>query len=274
MSTINPESLTTSVLKKKTMSPLVNEQHPFQLDVAFAQLKRQEVVEKKLVLVTGDSSITTSSSTLLLFSPWLRSILSSLPCSSNHSPTTILIPDISTASLSRIIELVSLGSSSSKCNLKEVIKTVGDARLLNIDISDLVEVAEPEDELKEDKQALRESLRLERVADEEEARLEKVENENEARLSRVENLLQRVRTEMTDGDGANDEITDEETIDKTVEVGRKKIGPKVTASSTTSSTADPNTHECQKCGQHLPEASIDLWEHYTNHYTAAILRFL
>ena len=253
------------------MSPLVNEQHPFQLDVAFAQLKSQEVVEKKLVLVTGDSSITTSSSTLLLFSPWLRSILSSLPCSSNHSPTTILIPDISTASLSRIIELVSLGSSSSKCNLKEVIKTVGDARLLNIDISDLVEVAEPEDELKEDKQALRESLRLERVADEEEERLE---NENEARLSRVENLLQRVRTEVTDGDGANDEITDEETIDKTVEVGRKKIGPKVTASSTTSSTADPNIHECQKCGQHLPEASIDLWEHYTNHYTAAILRFL
>ena len=111
---------------------------------------------------------------------------------------------------------------------------MGDARLLNIDISDLVEVAEPEDELKEDKQALRESLRLERVADEEEARLEKVENENEARFSRVENLLQRVRTEMTDGDGANDEITEEETIDKTVEVGRKKIGPKVTASSTTS----------------------------------------
>ena len=47
---------------------------------------------------------------------------------------------------------------------------MGDARLLNIDISDLVEVAgEPEDNWnkdQEDKQALRESLRLERLADE------------------------------------------------------------------------------------------------------------
>ena len=256
--------------EKKTMLAHVNEQHSFQLDVAFAQLKRQQKEEKKLVLVTGDSSITTSSSTLLLFSPWLRSILSSLPCSSNHnSPTTIIIPDISTASLSRIIDLISLGSSSSKCSLKEVIKTVGDARLLNIDISDLVEVAADLDELKEDKQALRESLRLERAADEEEARLGRAENEKQARLSRVENLLQRVRTELTDGDDANvgAEVRDKEITEKTAETG-----PEIGQSGSTSS-ADPNTHECQKCGQRLPEASIELWEHYTNHYKAAIIRF-
>ena len=225
------------------MSAHVNEQHSFQLDVAFAQLKKQQKEEKKLVLVTGDSSITTSSSTLLLFSPWLRSILSSLPCSSNHnSPTTIIIPDISTASLSRIIDLISLGSSSSKCSLKEVIKTVGDARLLNIDISNLVEVAADLDELKEDKQALRESLRLERAADEEEARLERAENEKQARLSRVENLLQRVRTELTDGDDSNvgAEVRDEEIIDKTAETG-----PNCSRVSTASTiSTDLNTHEC------------------------------
>ena len=130
--------------------------------------------------------------------------------------------------------------------------------------------ASAEDELKEDKQTLRESLRLERVADEEEARLEKVETENQARLSRVENLLQRVRTELTDGDDANDKVTGKETG----EVSPKKIGSKATAVSAVSTTSDPNAHECQKCGQHLPEASIELWEHYTNHYTETILRFL
>ena len=236
----------------------VNELHPFQLDVAFAQLKRQQLEEKELVLVTADSSITTSSSTLLLFSPWLRSILSSIPCSSSNNPATILIPDISTASLKIIIDLISLGSTSSKCKLKEVIRTVGDARLLNIDISNLVEVA-AEEEVKEDKQALRESLRLEKLADEEQARVERVENENQERLSRVENLLQRVSTELTDGDDSNvgTEVADEETTDET--------GPRV--------GVDSNTHECQKCGQLLPEASIEMWEHYTNHYKAAILRF-
>ena len=240
----------------------VNELHPFQLDVAFAQLKRQQLEEKKLVLVTADSSITTSSSTLLLFSPWLRSILSSIPCSSSNNPTTILIPDISTASLKIIIDLISLGSTSSKCKLKEVIRTVGDARLLNIDISNLVEVA-AEEEVKEDKQALRESLRLEKLADEEQARVERVENENQERLSRVENLLQRVRTELTDGDDSNvgTEVADED-----------ETGPRVVIDSNTDGV-NPNTHECQKCGQLLPEASIEMWEHYTNHYKAAILRF-
>ena len=239
----------------------VNELHPFQLDVAFAQLKRQQLEEKKLVLVTADSSITTSSSNLLLFSPWLRSILSSIPCSSSNNPTTILIPDISTASLKIIIDLISLGSTSSKCKLKEVIRTVGDARLLNIDISNLVEVA-AEEEVKEDKQALRESLRLEKLADEEQARVERVENENQERLSRVENLLQRVRTELTDGDDSNvgTEVADED-----------ETGPRVVVDSNTGGV-DPNTHECQKCGQLLPEASIEMWEHYTNHYKAAILR--
>ena len=259
------------------MSALANEHHAFQLDVAFAQLKRQEkeVEEKKLLLVTSDSSITTSASTLLLFSPWLRSILSSLPCSSSSLTTTILIPDITTASLSRIIDLISLGSSSSKCNLKEVIRTVGDARLLNIDISNLVEVASPEDDLKDNKQALRESLRLERAENQKEARLERVENENQARLSRVENLLHRVRTELTDGDDANVEaevISGEKVVDNTGGEAIPKIAPKVFDSS--SNKADPNTHECQKCGQHLPEASIELWEHYTNHYKTAILRSL
>ena len=254
------------------MSALVNEHHPFQLDEAFAQLKRQEEEEKKLLLVTRDSSITTSASTLLLFSPWLRTILSSLPCSS--STTTILIPDITTASLSRIIDLISQGSSSSRCSLKEVIRTVGDARLLNIDISDLVELAStPED----DKQALRESLRLEKAKNEKEARLGlRAENEKQERLSRVENLLHRVRTELTDGDDANVEaevINGEVVVDKTGGEAIPKIGAKVVDSSY-SSSADPNTHECQKCGQHLPEASIELWEHYTNHYKTAILRSL
>ena len=131
-----------------------------------------------------------------------------------------------------------------------------------------MELAEPDDqEDKEDKQALRESLRLERVADEEEARLE---NENLARLSRVENLLQRVRTEMTDGVNANDKVEDKEPVG----LGTKKDEAKVSETSGMSKTAtDPNTHECQKCSQHLPEASIELWEHYTNHYKSAILRF-
>ena len=68
------------------MDAQVNERHAFQLDVAFAQLKRQGLENdegKKLALVTSDfSTITTSSSTLLFFSPWLRNIVSSLPCSS------------------------------------------------------------------------------------------------------------------------------------------------------------------------------------------------
>ena len=89
--------------------------------------------------------------------------------------------------------------------------------------------------------------------------MERVENENQERFSRVENLLQRVSTELTDGDDSNvgTEVADEETTDET--------GPRV--------GVDSNTHECQKCGQLLPEASIEMWEHYTNHYKAAILRF-
>ena len=71
---------------KKIMTTQVNERHAFQLDIAFAELKRQGLEndeEMKLALVTSDfSTITTSSSTLLFFSPWLRNIVSSLPCSS------------------------------------------------------------------------------------------------------------------------------------------------------------------------------------------------
>ena len=52
------------------------------------------------------------------------------------------MPDVTKASLARILDLLSVGrsTSSTKCNLKEVIKTVGDAKLLDIDISNLVEV--------------------------------------------------------------------------------------------------------------------------------------
>ena len=75
------------------------------------------------------------------------------------------------ASLARILDLLSVGrsTSSTKCNLKEVIKTVGDAKLLDIDISNLVEVdggVSEQADLSEDKEALRERLRLMRVGKE------------------------------------------------------------------------------------------------------------
>ena len=84
-----------------------------------------------------------------------------------------------------------------------MIKTVGDAKLLDIDISNLVEVdggVTEQADLSEDKEALRERLRLmrvgkerqrvQRVGEEEQVRLEKADKE--ARIARVENFLQKV----------------------------------------------------------------------------------
>ena len=171
------------------------------------------------------------------------------------------------ASLARILDLLSVGrsTSSTKCNLKEVIKTVGDAKLLDIDISNLVEVdggVSEQADLSEDKEALRERLRLmrvdkerQRVGEEEQVRLEKADKQ--ARIARVENLLQKVRTDLSEkSDHSHAEVEDSGT---NAEVG---------------SNAAKDVHECQKCGEHLQEASIEMWEHYTNHYKSAILRFL
>ena len=178
------------------------------------------------------------------------------------------------ASLARILDLLSVGrsTSSTKCNLKEVIKTVGDAKLLDIDISNLVEVdggVSEQADLSEDKEALRERLRLmrvdkekygigkegQRVGEEEQVRLEKADKE--ARIARVENLLQKVRTDLSE---------------KGVEVGVEVQDSGTNAE--VGSNAAKDVHECQKCGEHLQEASIEMWEHYTNHYKSAILRFL
>ena len=173
------------------------------------------------------------------------------------------------ASLARILDLLSVGRSTSttKCNLKEVIKTVGDAKLLDIDISNLVEVdggVSEQADLSEDKEALRERLRLmrvdkerqraQRVGEEEQVRLEKADKE--ARIARVENFLQKVRTDLSEKSDYGAEIQDS---GKNAEIG---------------SSAAKDVHECQKCGEHLQEASIEMWEHYTNHYKSAILRFL
>ena len=171
------------------------------------------------------------------------------------------------ASLARILDLLSVGraTSSTKCNLKEVIKTVGDAKLLDIDISNLVEVdggVSEQADLSEDKEALRERLRLmrvdkerQRVGEEEQVRLEKADKE--ARIARVENLLQKVRTDLSE---------------KRVEVGVEVQDSGTNAE--VGSNVAKDVHECQKCGEHLQEASIEMWEHYTNHYKSAILRFL
>ena len=185
------------------------------------------------------------------------------------TPTTIILPDVTKASLARILDLLSVGrsTSSTKCNLKEVIKTVGDAKLLDIDISNLVEVdggvSEQQADLSEDKEALRERLRLmrvdkerqvvQRVGKEEQVRLEKADKQ--ARIARVENLLQKVRTDLSEKSDYGAEIQDS---GKNAEIG---------------SSAAKDVHECQKCGEHLQEASIEMWEHYTNHYKSAILRF-
>ena len=172
------------------------------------------------------------------------------------------------ASLARILDLLSVGRSTSttKCNLKEVIKTVSDAKLLDIDISNLVEVdggVSEQADLSEDKEALRERLRLmrvdkerqrvQRVGKEEQVRLEKADKE--ARIARVENFLQKVRTDLAEKSDYGAEIQDSGT---NAEAG---------------SNAVKDVHECQKCGDHLQEASIEMWEHYTNHYKSAILRF-
>ena len=174
------------------------------------------------------------------------------------------------ASLARILDLLSVGrsTSSTKCNLKEVIKTVGDAKLLDIDISNLVEVdggVSEQADLSEDKEALRERLRLmrvgkerqrvQRVGEEEQVRLEKADKQ--ARIVRVENLLQKVRTDLSE---------------KRVEVGVEVQDSGTNAE--VGSNVAKDVHECQKCGEHLQEASIEMWEHYTNHYKSAILRFL
>ena len=184
------------------------------------------------------------------------------------TPTTIILPDVTKASLARILDLLSVGrsTSSTKCNLKEVIKTVGDAKLLDIDISNLVEVdggVSEQADLSEDKEALRERLRLmrvdkerqrvQRVGDEEQVRLEKTDKQ--ARIARVENFLQKVRTGVSEKSDYGAEIQDSGT---NAEIG---------------SSAAKDVHECQKCGEHLQEASIEMWEHYTNHYKNAILRF-
>ena len=184
------------------------------------------------------------------------------------TPTTIILPDVTKASLARILDLLSVGrsTSSTKCNLKEVIKTVGDAKLLDIDISNLVEVdggVSEQADLSEDKEALRERLRLmrvdkerqvvQRVGKEEQVRLEKADKQ--ARIARVENLLQKVRTDLSEKSDYGAEIQDSGT---NAEIG---------------SSAAKDVHECQKCGEHLQEASIEMWEHYTNHYKSAILRF-
>ena len=184
------------------------------------------------------------------------------------TPTTIILPDVTKASLARILDLLSVGRSTSttKCNLKEVIKTVGDAKLLDIDISNLVEVdggVSEQADLSEDKEALRERLRLmrvdkerqrvQRVGKEEQVRLEKADKE--ARIARVENFLQKVRTDLAEKSDYGAEIQDSGT---NAEAG---------------SNAVKDVHECQKCGDHLQEASIEMWEHYTNHYKSAILRF-
>ena len=184
------------------------------------------------------------------------------------TPTTIILPDVTKASLARILDLLSVGrsTSSTKCNLKEVIKTVGDAKLLDIDISNLVEVdggVSEQADLSEDKEALRERLRLmrvdkerqrvQRVGDEEQGRLEKTDKQ--ARIARVENFLQKVRTGVSEKSDYGAEIQDSGT---NAEIG---------------SSAAKDVHECQKCGEHLQEASIEMWEHYTNHYKSAILRF-
>ena len=144
-----------------------------------------------------------------------------------------------------------------------MIKTVGDAKLLDIDISNLVEVdggVSEQADLSEDKEALRERLRLMRV-DKERQLVQRVGEEEkadkQARIARVENLLQKVRTDLSKKSdhghaGAEDSGTN-------AEVG---------------SSAAKDVHECQKCGEHLQEASIEMWEHYTNHYKSAILRFL
>ena len=142
---------------------------------------------------------------------------------------------------------------------------MGDAKLLDIDISNLVEVdggVSEQADLSEDKEALRERLRLmrvdkerQRVGEEEQVRLEKADKE--ARIARVENLLQKVRTDLSE---------------KRVEVG-VEIQDSGT-SAVVGSNAAKDVHECQKCGEHLQEASIEMWEHYTNHYKSAILRFL
>ena len=141
---------------------------------------------------------------------------------------------------------------------------MGDAKLLDIDISNLVEVdggVSEQADLSEDKEALRERLRLmrvdkerQRVGEEEQVRLEKADKQ--ARIARVENLLQKVRTDLSEKSDYGAEIQDSGT---NAEIG---------------SNAAKDVHECQKCGEHLQEASIEMWEHYTNHYKSAILRFL
>ena len=142
---------------------------------------------------------------------------------------------------------------------------MGDAKLLDIDISNLVEVdggVSEQADLSEDKEALRERLRLmrvdkerQRVGEEEQVRLEKADKE--ARIARVENLLQKVRTDLSE---------------KRVEVGVEVQDSGTNAE--VGSNVAKDVHECQKCGEHLQEASIEMWEHYTNHYKSAILRFL
>ena len=142
---------------------------------------------------------------------------------------------------------------------------MGDAKLLDIDISNLVEVdggVSEQADLSEDKEALRERLRLMRVAkerqkvgEEEQVRLEKADKE--ARIARVGNLLQKVRTDLSE---------------KRVEVGVEVQDSGTNAEA--GSNVAKDVHECQKCGEHLQEASIEMWEHYTNHYKSAILRFL
>ena len=100
----------------------------------------------------------------------------------------------------------------------------------------------------------KERQRVQRVGDEEQVRLEKTDKQ--ARIARVENFLQKVRTGVSEKSDYGAEIQDSGT---NAEIG---------------SSAAKDVHECQKCGEHLQEASIEMWEHYTNHYKSAILRFL
>merc|ERR1719318_465214 len=93
--------------------------------------------EDELLMITNtEEIIKVSKSSVLLFSPFIRSLLDSVPCCKTSS---LILPDFSPSSVKHLHNLLGTGASALEGNYsyKEIYELIGNAKVLGIHLSDL-----------------------------------------------------------------------------------------------------------------------------------------
>ena len=90
----------------------------------------------KIIFFSGSEKVIVSKSILMMFSPVVRSLVSSLPCCSSPS---IIIPNFSPAVVHHFVQILESGYTTGVPNdsFKQVYEIIELAKILDIDISDL-----------------------------------------------------------------------------------------------------------------------------------------